>query len=368
MTAPRSRRHPSLAAFADSGESSLPSVTIADEAAFRTVAFARFLELAADLTEVRVAYIDSIVSYEETMASLAEIGATVWLHVVEWGDHSTVLKLPTMAGEATVFLRADETYGDWKIQVAAATAGAADAAFAALGVLVPERPRGGTDDTVDVTFWMHHPMQGGVSRTRSLERLEWADVGRNYPLAVRAQLEALNALTSAPAKGNLMVFHGPPGTGKTRYLQQLAGAWSGWADVHYVVDPDEMFAIALYLHTVALGDYSDPDRWRLIVIEDGDEFIAADGKQRSGAGVARLLNVADGLIGQGLKIMVLVSTNVDKIDFNAAIVRSGRCGALVNFPLFPADEAAGWLAERGHEAELGEDALPLSDLYAFGAD
>lgn len=356
----------------DAALPALPSVSISDTyGRMDTVAFARYLEMGAGLTEARHNGVSSDVTYAEIIETLTgSMAADLALHVVEYGDeHSAVLTLPTKFGDATVMLFVDECDGRWRMDVAAATSAAADAAADALSILIPRRELGGTEDEIDVTFWMHHPMQGGVSRLRQLPRLDWSEMGSNYPSAIRPQLEALNAMTDAPPQGRLMVFHGPPGTGKTRYLQALAGAWSSWCDVHYVVDPDEMFATALYLHTVMLGEYGDSERWRLVVIEDGDEFIASDGKQRSGAGVARLLNVADGLIGQGLKVMVLVSTNVEEIAFNAAVIRSGRCGALLNFPAFPAEEAAVWMSERGLDpAQLGDAAaVPLNELYAFTA-
>lgn len=325
------------------------------------LAFARFAAEAGDWKHVRSVEVESTMLWPELLETAAAIGAEVLLEVE--GDRycSGVLRLSTKAGPAVV-LAALDPWGEWTLDVAGDSRASSVAAAEALGVLLPPRPRA-TASGVDVTFWMEHPMAGAVSRRKSIDRLEWADVAENYPAAVRAQLEELAALRSAPSGGRMMVFHGPPGTGKTRFVQSLAAAWGEWCDIDYIVDPDEMFAHALYLNTVLLDGENDPGRWRLIVIEDGDEFIDANAKERVGAGAARLLNVADGLIGQGLKVMVLVTTNVSATSFSEAIVRTGRCGALVEFPGFEPDEAAVWLGERGVDAPALEGPVTLAELY-----
>ena len=51
----------------------------------------------------------------------------------------------------------------------------------------------------------------------------------------------------------------------------------------------------------ALGDDEIPGegRWRLLLLEDCDELIGADAKRASGQALSRLLNLTDGLLGQG---------------------------------------------------------------------
>jgi hypothetical protein len=133
--------------------------------------------------------------------------------------------------------------------------------------------------------------------------------------------------------------------------------------VHYIVDPDMLLSQALYLNEVLFHEPEDEDRWRLVVIEDGDEFIDVDAKDRVGQGVARLLNITDGLIGQGLKVMVLITTNVAAKHFLPAAIRSGRCGADIHFPGFTPDEASTWCAERGVDRNDFQKAVVLADLF-----
>lgn len=51
---------------------------------------------------------------------------------------------------------------------------------------------------------------------------------------------------------------------------------------------------------LALDEMEDLSRsnWRLLVLEDTGELLAADAKERTGQGLSRLLNLVDGIVGQ----------------------------------------------------------------------
>jgi hypothetical protein len=93
-------------------------------------------------------------------------------------------------------------------------------------------------------------------------------------------------------------------------------------------------------------------RARLLVIEDCDELIATTAKDRSGQGLARLLNLTDGLLGQGLSLLVAITTNEPVTSLHPAIARPGRCIAEIEVGLLSDEEARRW---------LGRD-LPASSL------
>jgi hypothetical protein len=113
-------------------------------------------------------------------------------------------------------------------------------------------------------------------------------------------------------------------------------------------------------------DDERPEReksWQLLILEDTGELLTADAKAVIGQGLSRFLNVVDGLIGQGLRVLVLVTTNEAIRALHPAVARPGRCAANVEFRRLSADEAAEWL--RRHEVE-GEAraATTLAALYA----
>lgn len=198
------------------------------------------------------------------------------------------------------------------------------------------------DGLVRIRFWYDSAF-GPSSRVRALACPAWMDIAANYPQDVRGQLSDLAALQPADdLGGRLILFHGPPGTGKSFVLRALASEWASFCDVHYVTDPDEMLAQASYLTTL-LSDNAGEERWRLLVLEDSGEFAAEDARTRSGAGLSKLLNAADGLLGQGTRTMFLITTNEPVGSLHPAVTRPGRCLANVELGPFPAEEASEWL-------------------------
>jgi ATP-dependent 26S proteasome regulatory subunit len=83
-----------------------------------------------------------------------------------------------------------------------------------------------------------------------------------------------------------------------------------------------------------------------------------------GQGLSRFLNVVDGLIGQGLRVLVLVTTNEEIRKLHPAVARPGRCAANIEFVPLSADEASTWLESRGSD-ERAASATTLASLYAI---
>jgi ATP-dependent 26S proteasome regulatory subunit len=86
-----------------------------------------------------------------------------------------------------------------------------------------------------------------------------------------------------------------------------------------------------------------------------------------GQGLSRFLNVVDGLIGQGLRVLVLVTTNEPIRTLHPAVARPGRCAANVSFGPLSQEEAAAWLAGREAGASVEEPAT-IASLYALADD
>jgi hypothetical protein len=226
------------------------------------------------------------------------------------------------------------------------------------------------DQAVPLTFWSESSY-GAHAVMRTITVPPWDDISANYPTRVREQLAALYRREFHPTGGQLILWYGPPGTGKTHALRALAWEWRSWCETHYVTDPERFFGHSGYMMEVLLREDEhvveedeQPPKWRLLILEDTGELLAADAKEQAGQGLSRLLNVVDGIIGQGLRVLVLVTTNEPLTRLHPAISRPGRCAARIEFTAFPRDEAAEWLAGYGSEAEARE--LTLAELYAVG--
>jgi len=116
-------------------------------------------------------------------------------------------------------------------------------------------------------------------------------------------------------------------------------------------------------HTKSDGNGAGP-RWRLLILEDTGELLSIDAKDRAGQGLSRLLNLCDGLLGQSLNVLVLITTNEDLGRMHPAVVRPGRCLSNVAFQRFDSTEVRRWLVDHGvMDLEQNIPAATLADLY-----
>ena len=79
------------------------------------------------------------------------------------------------------------------------------------------------------------------------------------------------------ANGRVVLWHGPPGTGKTTAIRALAGAWREQARFQIVLDPETVFSSSSRMMSIILGDGDDSEEWRVLVLEDADNLVAKEG-------------------------------------------------------------------------------------------
>ncbi|MGN6694272.1 MAG: DUF5925 domain-containing protein [Aquihabitans sp.] len=226
-----------------------------------------------------------------------------------------------------------------------------------------EEPPDPADEKVEIGFW-HVGAHGPRRVDRTIDAPFWGDIARNYEAGAQAAVSQLMALDGPPSTGRLLLLHGPPGTGKTTILRSLARAWKPWCRVAHVIDPERMLGAADYLLQV-LTDDTDDDRWQLVVLEDSDELIRAEAKTGTGQALARLLNVTDGMVGQGLKVLVCITTNERLGRLHPAVTRPGRCLAEIEVGALSAAEARSWL---GRPLPAGHSTATLAELFSWRDD
>jgi hypothetical protein len=141
-----------------------------------------------------------------------------------------------------------------------------------------------------------------------------------------------------------------------------------WAAVHFIADP-ECFLGHGTAYALEVLSAADPERqasreWRLVVLEDAGEMLAIDARREVGQALSRLLNITDGLLGQGMNALVLVTTNEPLGKLHPAIHRDGRCLAQVEFPQLPPAEANAWLERHGSTVRVTRP-IGLAELYSI---
>lgn len=225
----------------------------------------------------------------------------------------------------------------------------------------------GDDSTVGLSVGLS--IWGLHDESRSFRKLDvssWDAIRDNYTPQTRETLDELMAPAYAPGRGQLLVWHGPPGTGKSFALGALAFAWRDWAAFTYIADPEGLLGDTSYL--LEFMTLRDPhDRWRVAILEDTGELFGLDAHARTGQGLSRLLNATDGMLGKGSKTIFVITTNERIATFHPAVIRPGRCAALVSFEPLPVAQAKQWLVARGalDVAKRVREPVTVAELFAM---
>jgi hypothetical protein len=319
--------------------------------------------LAEGFTHLEAFDVSSAASWDDVLEVAERISSPQLTY--SGGENSQSVLLHREQDNTLAHLQQSGTH--WALAVASNDAVAARRWVEALSCVLPEWELvAEEDDQIPVWFWTQDSFGGASGRLRLIRTLPWDQIQTNYPSSVRSQLERIMRLEEPDDAGKLILFHGPPGTGKTRSILSLFSEWQDWCVPSVVTDPERFFGNANYLNDL-LFNSEDHDKWLLIVIEDGDEFLNVDEKTDKGQSIGRLLNVADGIVGQGLRVLTLMTTNVEMEYLNPAVVRTGRCMANLQFPTFDSAEAAKWLSLQGSETPLPEglESPTLAELYGL---
>jgi hypothetical protein len=232
-----------------------------------------------------------------------------------------------------------------------------------------------------------HLGQRGVEETTQFLRCPaWDEIQGNYPVATQKSVEKLLALREPWKHGRIVIWHGPPGTGKTFAIRALMKAWKDRFSYLVINDPENLAGMPGYYYQVASDSSERPSRirrrahfhradveddeqrpdeplHRLFILEDSADLILQESRSIHFDKVGKLLNMTDGLFGQGREDLFLITFNEEVTRIDPAFLRPGRCVARVEFGRFAPSDASAWLRSRGKEGGSRKEAMTLAELY-----
>lgn len=158
-------------------------------------------------------------------------------------------------------------------------------------------------------------------------------------------------------RAGLVMFHGPPGVGKTVYIKHLTSC----VNREFIFIPVGM-----------AGDLSSPLFLSLLLEHEGAILVLEDAEQAlqsretdhwNSSVVATLLNLSDGLLGTLLSIKIIASYNADKQTIDKALLRKGRLMMDVKFNKLAIEDAKRLAVHLKKDSSFITEPTSLADIY-----
>ena len=149
-----------------------------------------------------------------------------------------------------------------------------------------------------------------------------SDIATNYNDDLPHK-EIVNFLNSESS--GLCILHGKPGTGKTTYFRHLI--YSDIKDVNFIYIDYHQLSNAT---DGSFIDYLIEKKNSVIIFEDCEELLE---KRENGKNtlINSLLNMSDGLLGDGLNLKFICTFNAPLTTIDDAILRKGRMKVMYEF-------------------------------------
>jgi len=222
------------------------------------------------------------------------------------------------------------------------------------------------DNRVSINVWYDSP-EGPTYYNRKIEVPKFSEIEHNYSPKVRKHVYDLFKTNKPWERGKLIFWMGPPGTGKTYCVRSLIENWKNDFTINLIVDPESFLRNPCYLkevvlsHTVGRGDTAN-----LIILEDCPRSVLKEARASDSYNMGRLLNITDGILGQGLKLVFLMTTNDDIKDIDKAFLRDGRCLQRLKFDLLDSNSANDWLEKNEYKGDFkAKEDIELARLFAI---
>lgn len=163
--------------------------------------------------------------------------------------------------------------------------------------------------------------------------------------------EFINSDTSG-----MIILHGKPGCGKTSYLRYLI----------YTSEKKFIFLDSSCFNAITDASFIElllNNKDSVIVLEDCERLLAD--RTLGNEKLSALLNLSDGILGDGLNFKFICTFNADLKNIDKAILRRGRLKKKYEFKALTPEKTKKLAEHLGIKLEEG-GSLPLCDIYNYG--
>lgn len=219
----------------------------------------------------------------------------------------------------------------------------------------------------DVYVEMIVATANGLSTQRIRFELDYksGDLDLHYGPGFSQFNEKLLERVKSRDKG-IVMFHGPPGNGKTHYIRRLFRELSG-SGKRIILIPKHILSSleSPALNTFMLQHFVGQKI--LFIIEDAESIIAkrdGDGGGRSEL-VTTLLNITDGILNDIFSIQVILTFNTSLKEIDEALLRKGRLIAKYLFDNLDRERAELLAEHLGVRLPDDKSVFSVADIYAL---
>ena len=154
----------------------------------------------------------------------------------------------------------------------------------------------------------------------------------------------------------LVLFHGPPGTGKTNYIKYL---------LNHKSNSKKIYIPPVYVQSIADPGFFPiikKEKHSLLIIEDAEKVLVNREHSADSNVISTLLNLCDGIMADVLNFKIIATFNTDEDKIDEALKRKGRM--FLKYSFGPLSEAkTSNLYQMVHGRSAPKKQMTLADIY-----